>query len=100
MIVDGVTLDVAPGKTLSLLGRNGSGKSSLLRLICGLRRVSSGVLTLGDTDVTALPRGAIARRVALVEQQAAHRRATDGARCRAPRPDTASRAPVALGLGR
>ena len=69
-IVDGVTLDVAPGGTLGLVGPNGSGKSSLLRLVCRLRRVASGVVTLGGADVAALPRRAIARRVALVEQQA------------------------------
>jgi iron complex transport system ATP-binding protein len=70
VIVDGVTLAVPPGSTLGLVGPNGSGKSSLLRLVCRLRRVASGVVTLGGTDVAALPRLAIARRVALVEQQA------------------------------
>ena len=69
MIVDGVTLDIAPGTTLGLLGPNGSGKSSLLRLICRLRRVAGGVVTLGGDDVALMPRLAIARRVALVEQQ-------------------------------
>ncbi|MGI3903315.1 MAG: ABC transporter ATP-binding protein [Janthinobacterium lividum] len=70
MIVDGVTLEVAPGTTLGLVGPNGSGKSSLLRLIGRLRPVASGVISLGGTDVASLPRLAIARRVALVEQQA------------------------------
>ena len=69
-IVDGVTLDVAPGSTLGLVGPNGSGKSSLLRLVCRLRRIASGVITLGGADLATLPRLAIARRVALVEQQA------------------------------
>ena len=69
-LVDGVTLDVAPGSTLGLVGPNGSGKSSLLRLVCRLRRVASGVITLGGTDLATLSRPAIARRVALVEQQA------------------------------
>lgn len=69
MIVDGVTLNAAPGRTLGLIGPNGSGKSSLLRLICGLRRVASGVVTLGESDIAKLARPAIARRVAFVEQQ-------------------------------
>lgn len=71
MIVDGVTLQAAPGRMLGLLGPNGAGKSTLLRLICRLRRVDSGVITLGGADIAGLPRAAIARRIALVEQQAA-----------------------------
>ncbi|WP_454855970.1 ABC transporter ATP-binding protein [Rhizobium binxianense] len=70
MIVDGVTLEITRGKTLGLLGPNGSGKSSLLRLICRLRQVASGVIRLGDTDIAGISRLDIARRVALVEQQA------------------------------
>lgn len=70
MIVDGISIDVTPGKTLGLLGPNGSGKSSLLRLICRLRNVKSGVIALGNTDIAAMARLDIARRVAFVEQQA------------------------------
>lgn len=70
MIVDGISIEVAPGRTLGLLGPNGSGKSSLLRLICRLRNVKSGVVSLGNTDIAAMSRLDIARRVAFVEQQA------------------------------
>ena len=70
MIVDGISIDVASGQTLGLLGPNGSGKSSLLRLICRLRNVKSGVIALGNTDIAAMARLDIARRVAFVEQQA------------------------------
>jgi iron complex transport system ATP-binding protein len=70
MIVDGVSITVAPGRMLGLIGPNGSGKSTLLRLVCRLRRVASGVITLGDRDMAAMPRMEIARRIALVEQQA------------------------------
>jgi len=69
-IVDGITLSIPTGTMLGLLGPNGSGKSSLLRLICGLRRVASGVITLGDIDIRTLGRTAMARRTAFVEQQA------------------------------
>lgn len=70
LIVNGISLRVESGKVLGLLGPNGSGKSSLLRLICRLRRVKSGVIKLGEDDVTALSRSQLARRIALVEQQA------------------------------
>ena len=71
MVVDGVTLEVRSGGMLGLLGPNGSGKSSLLRLLAGLRRVSSGAVTLGGKDISAHRRGVLARRVAVVEQQVA-----------------------------
>ncbi|MBB4170556.1 ABC transporter ATP-binding protein [Rhizobium sp. BK538] len=69
LIIDGVTLSVTPGKILGLLGPNGSGKSNLLRLICRLRRVDSGVIRLGEEDVSVLSRASLAQRVAFVEQQ-------------------------------
>ncbi len=71
MIVDGVTLEAAPGRVLGLVGPNGSGKSSLLRLIGRLRRAAGGIVTLDGRDVATIPRRAFARRLALVEQQAA-----------------------------
>ncbi|RCS25674.1 ABC transporter ATP-binding protein [Phyllobacterium salinisoli] len=70
MIVDGITLDIEAGQMLGLLGPNGSGKSSLLRLICGLRRVESGVIRLGDDEIGLIPRAQLSRRIAIVEQQA------------------------------
>ncbi|QEE40668.1 MULTISPECIES: ABC transporter ATP-binding protein [unclassified Methylobacterium] len=70
MIVDGVTLAAAPGRMLGVVGPNGSGKSSLLRLLCGLRNVGSGVVTLDGGNIRDLPRRAIARRIASVEQHA------------------------------
>lgn len=70
LVVNGITLDVAPGKTLGLLGPNGSGKSSLLRLICRLRKVRSGVIALGNVNIGSMSRLDIAGRIAFVEQQA------------------------------
>jgi iron complex transport system ATP-binding protein len=71
IVVDGVTVDVEPGTMLGLLGPNGSGKSSLLRLLCGVRRPGAGIVTLAGRDIAAMGRREVARRVALVEQQAA-----------------------------
>lgn len=70
LVVNGISLDVSPGRTLGLLGPNGSGKSSLLRLICRLRKVRSGVISLGDIDIGSMSRLDIAKRIAFVEQQA------------------------------
>ncbi|WP_434598722.1 ABC transporter ATP-binding protein [Streptomyces sp. A5-4] len=70
LIVDGVSLDAAPGSTVGLLGPNGSGKSTLLRLLAGVRPTSSGVVSLDGVPLGELSRRDVARRVAVVEQHA------------------------------
>ncbi len=50
----GVSLAVRPGEVHAVLGRNGVGKSSLLRAIMGLERVSGGSVTWEGRDVTRL----------------------------------------------
>lgn len=69
-IIDGVSLEVKPGRMLGLLGPNGSGKTSLLRLLAGLKRPQAGCITLDGQDLKAIDRRQIARRVAFVEQHA------------------------------
>lgn len=69
-IVDDVSFEVRPGETLGLLGPNGSGKTSLLRLLAGLRQPNAGRITLEGKDLRATQRRVIAKRVAFVEQHA------------------------------
>ena len=69
-IVQGVTLEVSPGETLGVVGPNGSGKSTLLRLVAGLLPRATGEVRLDGVPLAQLTRREIARRVALVEQQA------------------------------
>ncbi|MDT9692575.1 ABC transporter ATP-binding protein [Streptomyces sp. P9(2023)] len=70
LILDGVTLTAEPGTTTGLLGPNGSGKSTLLRLLCGVLAPASGVVRLDGDPLHDLRRRDVARRVAVVEQQA------------------------------
>jgi urea transport system ATP-binding protein len=51
----GVSLVAEPGKVTAVLGRNGVGKSSLLRAIMGLERVQGGSIDWEGRDVTRLP---------------------------------------------
>jgi putative ABC transport system ATP-binding protein len=59
--VDGVTLEVAKGEFAAMLGSSGSGKSSLLNLIAGLDRPTSGTVTVDGSDLAQLSREQLAR---------------------------------------
>jgi iron(III) transport system ATP-binding protein len=64
--VDGVSFDIAPATLVTLLGPSGCGKTTTLRLIAGLEQASSGAITIGGVDVTAL--SAAERDVSMVFQ--------------------------------
>src|SRR5262245_33428240 len=69
LIVQGASLRVEPGQVVAVLGRNGVGKTTLLRGIAGLTRPRAGRVTLNGADITGLPAHAIAARgVRLVPQ--------------------------------
>lgn len=51
----GVSLALQPGRVTCLLGRNGVGKTSLLRAILGQARISRGTVSLGGADLTREP---------------------------------------------
>jgi NitT/TauT family transport system ATP-binding protein len=51
-----VTLDVAPGEFVTVVGPTGCGKSTTLSLISGLEPATSGEVAVGGTPVTAIPR--------------------------------------------
>ena len=50
-----VSLKAATGRILTVLGRNGVGKSSLLRAIVGQHMTASGSIRWNDEDMTKLP---------------------------------------------
>ncbi|GEJ55456.1 urea ABC transporter ATP-binding subunit UrtE [Anaeromyxobacter diazotrophicus] len=60
-ILRGVSLEAAPGQVTVLLGRNGVGKTTLLRSIVGLVPVSAGRVAFGGADLTGAPAHARAR---------------------------------------
>src|SRR4051812_12264881 len=49
--VDGISLSVRRGETLGILGPNGAGKTTTLEMIEGLKRPTSGTITLDGKDV-------------------------------------------------
>ncbi|MBR0653955.1 ABC transporter ATP-binding protein [Plastoroseomonas arctica] len=56
-----VSLHVAEGEIVTLIGANGAGKSTLLMTICGDPRARAGRITFDGQDITALPTHAIMR---------------------------------------
>jgi putative ABC transport system ATP-binding protein len=60
-VLDGLSLDIAAGDFVALMGPSGSGKSTLLNLIGGLDRPTSGMLEVDGLRVDRLGEGALAR---------------------------------------
>jgi branched-chain amino acid transport system ATP-binding protein len=60
-VLHGVTIEAREGEVVSLLGRNGAGKSTTLKAIVGLVEVTGGSVSLDGREITALPPHEIAR---------------------------------------
>ncbi len=54
-VVDGVSLNVAKGEVVGLLGANGAGKTTTFYMLVGLENTEAGSITLAGRDVTKLP---------------------------------------------
>jgi len=53
-VLDRVTISVAEGEYLGLMGPSGSGKSTLLNLLAGIDRPTRGSVRVGDTEISSL----------------------------------------------
>ena len=66
--VDDVSFDVREGEIFGFLGSNGAGKSTTIRMLCGLLRPTAGTATVGGVDVGRDPEG-VKRRIGYMSQR-------------------------------
>jgi ABC-2 type transport system ATP-binding protein len=74
--VNGVTLNVQPGKILALLGQNGAGKTTTVRMLTALLRPTRGCACVAGYDVTKNPREVRSNVGVLTEQHGLYMRMT------------------------
>jgi iron complex transport system ATP-binding protein len=70
VVLRAVDLEIGAGERVALIGPNGAGKSTLLRVATGVVRPATGRASLDGVPLDTLDRRAIARRIAVVPQQA------------------------------
>jgi phospholipid/cholesterol/gamma-HCH transport system ATP-binding protein len=73
-VLNGVSLQVGRGETLAVLGRSGTGKSVLLKVLIGLQRPDSGVVKIHQEDISSLDLqklNDLRKRIGFLFQQAA-----------------------------
>jgi ABC-2 type transport system ATP-binding protein len=68
LAVDRVSFDVEQGEIFGFLGSNGAGKSTTIRMLCGLLKPTSGSASVGGIDVTRDPEG-VKRRIGYMSQK-------------------------------
>jgi iron complex transport system ATP-binding protein len=64
-----ISVSVAPGSLTGLLGPNGCGKTTLLKLLSGVLKPERGAVHLGDSELRLLSARAVARQIAVVPQE-------------------------------
>jgi len=92
-VLERLSFSVAPGERVALLGKNGAGKSTVVRLIAGLQRPSEGTVWVGDWDTRDCVPEQLAWRVGSVFQHADQQLFARTVR------DDVSFGPRALGVG-
>jgi ABC-type multidrug transport system fused ATPase/permease subunit len=68
-ILHDLDLDIAPGRSVGVVGRTGSGKTTFSRLLLRLVEPTEGTLALGGVPIADIPMAELRRRVALVPQE-------------------------------
>ncbi|MEV7970780.1 ABC transporter ATP-binding protein [Sphaerisporangium sp. NPDC088356] len=67
-VLKGVTISLAPGETLGLVGRTGSGKTTIARLVARLYDPTAGAVRVGGLDLREIGAASVRRRIGVVTQ--------------------------------
>ena len=68
-IIENFNLSVNAGETVSIIGPNASGKSTILKSIAGILKPKTGAVYIGGTDISKLSAKSLAEKVAVLLQQ-------------------------------
>jgi ABC-type multidrug transport system fused ATPase/permease subunit len=69
-VIDHFSLRIASGESVALVGVNGAGKTTVVKLLCGFYKPDSGHITIGGTDVSGLSKSDLAALFSAVFQDA------------------------------
>ncbi|MCP4067530.1 MAG: ABC transporter ATP-binding protein [Phycisphaeraceae bacterium] len=67
--LEDASIDIQPGVVTAVIGPNAAGKSTLLRVLAGLQRLRSGVVSIDGTDLASMPDRDRARRIGFLAQR-------------------------------
>ena len=67
-VLNGISFDAEPNTIISILGPNGTGKTTLLKCLCNLHRPQEGSVMINGEDVLGMPGREVAKRIGFVPQ--------------------------------
>lgn len=68
LCLDNVSLDIKEGKKIAIVGENGCGKTTLIKLLMTFYKPENGSITIGDTDTASIPKNIMRKNVAYISQ--------------------------------